>query len=153
MLAKLVFTNVYFVYIYYYINCFVFSKAFVVRFLTKRYIIEYDHGTDNKYRHEMLVENEPVIFDIIDYSSQSSINNLDLNSHSPDLILLVYSITDRQSFNFIRNFLKKLAQIKGNIVEKNTDLKIMNILLLALSTNHIPLVAIVGNKSDLVHLR
>lgn len=91
-----------------------------MRFLTKRYIIEYDHGTDNKYRHEMLVENEPVIFDIIDYSSQSSINNLDLSSHSPDLILLVYSITDRQSFNFIRNFLKKLAQIKGSVFRKNS---------------------------------
>lgn len=40
--------------------------ALIVRFLTKRYIGEYDHQTENRYKHEAMVDGEPVLFEILD---------------------------------------------------------------------------------------
>ncbi|XP_046808542.1 ras-related and estrogen-regulated growth inhibitor [Lucilia cuprina] len=42
------------------------KSALIVRFLTKRYIGEYDHQTENRYKHEALVDGEPVLFEILD---------------------------------------------------------------------------------------
>ncbi|RWS14348.1 ras-related and estrogen-regulated growth inhibitor-like protein [Dinothrombium tinctorium] len=116
------------------------KSAIVVRFLTKRYIIEYEHGIDNRYRHEILIDNEPVIFDILDISSpsSSSIANFDASLCGSDILLLVYSITDRPSFCYIRTLLRHIAQLKATSTT---------------SSSTIPLVAIVGNKNDLIHLR
>ncbi|RWS29248.1 hypothetical protein B4U80_03699 [Leptotrombidium deliense] len=91
------------------------KSAIVVRFLTKRFIIEYEHGIDNRYRHEMLIDNEPVIFDIVDISSavSSSFANFDASLSGSDILLLIYSITDRPSFCYIRTLMRHIAQIKG----------------------------------------
>lgn len=43
-----------------------FPTALIVRFLTKRYIGEYDHQTENRYKHEAMVDGEPVLFEILD---------------------------------------------------------------------------------------
>ena len=115
--------------------------AIVVRFLTRRYLVEYEHGIDNRYSQELLVDNEPVVFDILDTScnlSQTAANFDSSHFSSCDVLLLVYSITDRQSFSFVRNLLRHLAQLKNG---------------LSLSCHPPPLVAILGNKADLVHLR
>ncbi|CAH2227663.1 jg23411, partial [Pararge aegeria aegeria] len=37
-----------------------------VRFLTKRYIGEYDHQQESKYKHETLLDGEPILFEILD---------------------------------------------------------------------------------------
>jgi len=42
------------------------KSALVVRFLTKRYIGEYDHQSDSRYKNEVLVDGDPVIFEICD---------------------------------------------------------------------------------------
>lgn len=102
--------------------------ALIVRFLTKRYIGEYDHQTENRYKHEAMVDGEPVLFEILDTCPKVGTKSL---SHSSllwfclyiiycffqaddeypnaaelvqwaDGLLLVYSITDRKSFNYIR---------------------------------------------------
>ncbi|KAI1286915.1 Ras-related and estrogen-regulated growth inhibitor [Halotydeus destructor] len=117
------------------------KTAVVVRFITRRFIVEYEHGIDNRYKHEMLVDNEPVIYDILDTSSnlsQTAANFEKMNQSGCDVLLLIYSITDRQSFNFVRNLLRHFAQIKATSGH---------------GKDPIPLVAIVGNKCDLVHLR
>ncbi|CAG0922412.1 unnamed protein product [Notodromas monacha] len=48
------------------------KTALTVRFLTKRYIGEYDHQSDNRYKHEALVDAEPVIFEITDVCCKAS---------------------------------------------------------------------------------
>ncbi|VEN60540.1 unnamed protein product, partial [Callosobruchus maculatus] len=40
--------------------------ALSVRFLTRRYIGEYDHKSETRYKHEVLVDNEPVLYEILD---------------------------------------------------------------------------------------
>ena len=103
--------------------------------------MEYESGMDNRYRQELLVENEPVIFDVLDSSCNHSLTpaNIDTNFCSTvDIVLLIYSIIDRGSFSYIRNLMRHFAQIKNNC---------------NLSLMQLPLIAIVGNKGDLVHLR
>ena len=91
----------------------------VVRFITRRYIVDYDKGSDNRYKHEMIVNcdsgNDTVLFEILDSSSPITLNikRFDFASHVTDLFLVMYSITDRQSFLYVRNLLKHLVLLKG----------------------------------------
>ncbi|CAG5081529.1 Similar to RERG: Ras-related and estrogen-regulated growth inhibitor (Bos taurus) [Cotesia congregata] len=60
------------------------KSALTVRFLTRRYIGEYDHQQENRYKHES--EEEMPTMETLQWA---------------DGLLLVYSITDRGSFNFV----------------------------------------------------
>ncbi|KAG5305644.1 RERG inhibitor, partial [Acromyrmex insinuator] len=42
------------------------KSALTVRFLTRRYIGEYDHQSETRYKHEVLVDGEPILFEILD---------------------------------------------------------------------------------------
>lgn len=104
------------------------KSALTVRFLTKRYIGEYDHQADMRYKHEVLVDGEPVLFEILDTCPK---NEDELPSNDTlnwaDGCLLVYAITDRISFNYIRRVRELMCEVTP--------------------------VVLVGNKGDMVHLR
>lgn len=91
------------------------TAAFVVRFITRRYIVDYDKGSDSRYKHEMIVDSDTVLFEILDSSSPITLNikRFDFASHITDLFLVMYSITDRQSFLYVKNLLKHLVLLKG----------------------------------------
>ncbi|KAJ8924636.1 hypothetical protein NQ315_000786 [Exocentrus adspersus] len=105
------------------------KSALSVRFLTRRYIGEYDHQAETRYKHEVLVDNEPVLYEILDTCPK---NQDDLPSAETinwaDGLLLVYSIIDRRSIAFLKRV--------GSII----------------ADSDIP-VYIVANKNDMVHLR
>ncbi|XP_064214150.1 ras-related and estrogen-regulated growth inhibitor-like protein [Tribolium castaneum] len=105
------------------------KSALSVRFLTKRYIGEYDHQSETRYKHEVLVDGEPVLYEILDTCPK---NEDDLPSSEiinwADGLLFVYSITNRRSFTFLKRV--------GTLI----------------ADSDIP-VYIVGNKKDMVHLR
>uniref|UniRef100_A0A182J026 small monomeric GTPase n=1 Tax=Anopheles atroparvus TaxID=41427 RepID=A0A182J026_ANOAO len=110
------------------------KSALTVRFLTKRYIGEYDHQAENRHKYEIMVDGEAVLCEIWDTCPKVEENaealSLTAGSESvqwADGLLLVYSITDRDSFNYIRKAKEELA---GDTP-----------------------VALVGNKVDMVHLR
>ena len=47
--------------------------ALTVRFLTKRYIGEYDHhGDQPPYKYELMVDAEPVLFELLDTCAKVS---------------------------------------------------------------------------------
>lgn len=105
------------------------KSALIVRFLTKRYIGEYDHQTENRYKHEAMVDGEPVLFELLDTCPKANDefpNAAELMQWA-DGLLLVYSITDRSSFNYIR-------RAKSDL-QSDTP------------------VQLVANKVDMVHLR
>lgn len=105
------------------------KSALCVRFLTKRYIGEYDHQSDTRYKHEVLVDNDPVLYEILDtcpkticeFPSSESIN-------WADGLLLVYSMTDRCSFEYLK-------ELRNFVADLDTS------------------VYVVANKNDLLHLR
>ncbi|EEB18099.1 conserved hypothetical protein [Pediculus humanus corporis] len=105
------------------------KSALTVRFLTRRYIGEYDHQAETRYKNEVLVDSEPVLFEILDTCPKNE-DELPSNEtlHWADGFLLVYSITDRQSFNYVRKVKEMLDCFDTPIT-------------------------LVGNKADMVHLR
>ncbi|XP_011137574.1 ras-related and estrogen-regulated growth inhibitor [Harpegnathos saltator] len=109
------------------------KSALTVRFLTRRYIGEYDHQSETRYKHEVLVDGEPILFEILDTcpKSEDELPSMETLQWA-DGLLLVYSITDRGSFNFVRKAKEALAVADPEAA--------------------MPL-ALVGNKADMVHLR
>nr|XP_015840087.1 PREDICTED: ras-related and estrogen-regulated growth inhibitor-like protein [Tribolium castaneum] len=85
--------------------------------------------TETRYKHEVLVDGEPVLYEILDTCPK---NEDDLPSSEiinwADGLLFVYSITNRRSFTFLKRV--------GTLI----------------ADSDIP-VYIVGNKNDMVHLR
>ncbi|XP_022122350.1 ras-related and estrogen-regulated growth inhibitor [Pieris rapae] len=104
------------------------KSALTVRFLTKRYIGEYDHQQESKYKHEALLDGEAILFEILDTCPKNT-DELPGNDIAQwaDGLFLVYSITDRESFNYVRKAKQRLQP-------------------------DVPL-TLVGNKADMVHLR
>jgi len=111
------------------------KSALTVRFLTKRYIGEYDHQSDTRYKHEILVDGDPVIFEICDTCPK---NLSDLPPAETmtwaDGFVLVYSITDRSSFNYVKQVWQHVQDLRGT------------------HGKEVPMV-LLGNKGDMVHLR
>lgn len=105
------------------------KSALIVRFITKRYIGEYDHQTEKLCKHEAMIDGEPVLFEILDTcpKDREELPNAADLVQRVDGLLLVYSITDRHSFNYIR---KAKADLHFDTP-----------------------VALVANKVDMVHLR
>lgn len=113
------------------------KSALTVRFLTKRYIGEYDHQSDSRYKHEVMVDGDPVIFEVCDTCTKST---MDLPSTEllgwADGLVLVYSITDRASFTYIKQVFNHIQEVRNS---QGKD-------------REVPMV-ILGNKGDMVHLR
>ncbi|KAF5278301.1 hypothetical protein FQR65_LT03569 [Abscondita terminalis] len=105
------------------------KSALSVRFLTRRYIGEYDHQSETRYKHEVLIDTEPVLFEVLDTCPK---NEEDLPSSEvlnwADGVLLVYSVIDRHSFAFVK---------KAGLMLANCDMPVY----------------LLANKCDMVHLR
>ncbi|XP_071868586.1 ras-related and estrogen-regulated growth inhibitor isoform X4 [Bombus fervidus] len=89
--------------------------------------------SENRYKHEVLVDGEPILFEILDTcpKSEDELPSTETVQWA-DGLLLVYSITDRGSFNFVRKAKETLA-----VVDPEATMPL----------------ALVGNKADMVHLR
>ncbi|GBL80558.1 Ras-related and estrogen-regulated growth inhibitor [Araneus ventricosus] len=118
------------------------TPALTVRFLTKRYIGEYDHQTENKYKNEVMVDNEPVLFEIIDTCPKQGDNDFPKEEilQWADGFLLVYSIIDKDSFTYLRE-VRQLIQNSRPASPGGTQ-----------GQSPCPIV-VVANKADLIHLR
>ncbi|XP_025422174.1 ras-related and estrogen-regulated growth inhibitor isoform X2 [Sipha flava] len=99
------------------------KSALTVRFLTKRYIGEYDHQAETRYKHEVMVDGEPILFENDEEMPLTDVYNW------ADALVLVFAITDRRSFNYVR-------RVKQTMLD-NFEMP----------------VALVANKADMVHLR
>ncbi|XP_028812381.1 ras-related and estrogen-regulated growth inhibitor-like [Denticeps clupeoides] len=76
------------------------KTAVAVRFITKRFIGEYDPTLETIYRHEMMMGGDVVNFEILDTAGQEE-NALLMEEKIRwgDGFLIVYSVTDRCSFD------------------------------------------------------
>ncbi|XP_037290549.2 ras-related and estrogen-regulated growth inhibitor isoform X1 [Rhipicephalus microplus] len=141
------------------------KSALVVRFLTKRYIGEYDHQTENRYKSEMMVDGEPVLFEILDTCPRSE-DELPRDEilQWADGFMLVYSIVDRASFRYLgllrRHLNNTLPNLHRAVTLSNTGGGPAGAGggggAHQPQTQQTPVpapVCIVANKADLIHLR
>ncbi|XP_055596355.1 ras-related and estrogen-regulated growth inhibitor [Uranotaenia lowii] len=122
------------------------KTAMVVRFITKRFIGEYDPNLEKVYTFHTLVDNEFVQFEILDAAGQPNETDcvtLEANIRWADAFILMYSVTDKCSFDecnrlkFLINFNKRRRRLGS--YSKDTLLDVPVIL--------------VGNKIDQMHDR
>lgn len=109
------------------------KSALTVRYLTRRYIGEYRSNTDLLYRQTVTINNSPVEVEIIDVSGETRDSSFPIEQVQwADGCIIVYSITDRQSFQYAVEALENLQKLR--------------------SVASVP-VTLLGNKADLEHLR
>ncbi|KAM8721812.1 ras-related and estrogen-regulated growth inhibitor isoform 1-T1 [Acanthopagrus schlegelii] len=93
------------------------KTALCVRFITKRYIGEYDHKKEMTYRCSRVVDQEPVDMEIMDIAcKETSVASLESSIRWADGFLLLYSVTQRVSFLDVPRFKKLIDQTKQSLV-------------------------------------
>ncbi|KAJ8277110.1 hypothetical protein GJAV_G00071580 [Gymnothorax javanicus] len=114
------------------------KTALVVRFLTRRFIGDYERNAAALYSREVQVDGEQVAIQIQDtpgismLEGQSCPHQVTHSIKWADAVVLVYSVTDSQSFELI-----------GQLRQRVRDLR---------PDTHVPVV-LLCNKVELTHLR
>lgn len=104
--------------------------ALTVRYLTRRFIGEYRSKTDLLYRQTISLDSGLLDVEIVDVSHESD-NDFPIEQIQwADACLIVYSITDRESFQYTTRTLANMKSLQNN-----------------------PSAYLIANKSDLDHLR
>ncbi|KAM6306764.1 LOW QUALITY PROTEIN: ras-like protein family member 12 [Podargus strigoides] len=85
------------------------KSALTVKFLTKRFISEYDPNLEDTYASEELVDQQPVLLKVIDTADQDGPGNCECYLHWASAFLVVYIIEDRKSFEGCQHYLEVLA--------------------------------------------
>nr|CAD7427606.1 unnamed protein product [Timema monikensis] len=117
--------------------------ALVVRFITRRYIGEYDPNLEKVYTFHTVMDNEMVFFEILDTAGQphqeSECLTLEANIRWAEAFILMYSVTDKCSFDecnrlkFLINYNKRRRRLGSNASKE--------------AVTDVPVV-LVGNKTD-----
>ncbi|XP_072394995.1 ras-related and estrogen-regulated growth inhibitor [Diabrotica undecimpunctata] len=116
------------------------KSAMVVRFITRRYIGEYDPTLEKIYTFHTSIDNELVYFEILDTAGQheSECVGLEANIRWAEAFILMYSVTDKCSFDechrlkFLINYNKRRRRLGSPIKEGCGDVPVV----------------LVGNKTD-----
>ncbi|CAK8683214.1 unnamed protein product [Clavelina lepadiformis] len=116
------------------------KTAFNVRFVTKRFIGEYDPSLESIYQREFTVPpNHPVFYEIMDTPGQEENDEAMKEKISwADAFILIYAVNDAVSF-------KEIARLKFLVYHVLTNSHI--------KCDHPPPVVVVANKCDLVQER
>lgn len=104
--------------------------ALTVRYLTRRFIGEYRSNTDLLYKQTITLESGLLDVEIIDISADDEEGFPSDQIQWADAVLIVYSITDRESFSYAMRALGEIRQLQNG-----------------------PITYLVANKVDLDHLR
>ncbi|KAM9831165.1 ras-like protein family member 11B [Neosynchiropus ocellatus] len=115
------------------------KTALVVRFLTRRFIGDYERNAGDLYSREVQVDGDQVTIQVQDTPGvEMSDNGIRLPEHVTcsinwaDAVVLVYSVTDRCSFDLINQLHQVVVRAAGA---------------------NMPPVILLANKADLLHLR
>ncbi|XP_015200871.1 ras-like protein family member 11B [Lepisosteus oculatus] len=112
------------------------KTALVVRFLTRRFIGDYERNSGTLYTREIQVDGEQVAIQVQDTPGVQvcglSGEQVARSVRWADAVVLVYSVTDRQSFELVGQLHQQVRQVHPD--------------------SRVP-VALVANKADLLHAK
>ncbi|KAI5618578.1 RAS-like estrogen-regulated growth inhibitor, partial [Silurus asotus] len=95
------------------------KTALCVRFITKRFIGEYDHKKEVTYRCRKTVDKEPIDLEILDTVNKEcvgpAVTPLENVIKWGDGFLIVYSVTDRSSFEAVARLKRLIDHIRQNL--------------------------------------
>ncbi|KAJ6252124.1 ras-like protein rasd [Anaeramoeba flamelloides] len=114
-------------------DCGVGKSALSIQLIQCHFIEEYDPNLEDSYRKGAVIDQETCLLDILDTAGSEEYSSMrDSYMRAGEGFLIVYSITNRKSFENVSNYLEELT--------------------IARFTTDIPVI-IVGNKSDLKNER
>uniref|UniRef100_A0A915D4Y6 small monomeric GTPase n=1 Tax=Ditylenchus dipsaci TaxID=166011 RepID=A0A915D4Y6_9BILA len=109
------------------------KSALTVQFVSNKFILKYDPTIEDFYRKEIEVDGQPCVLEILDTAGTEQFASMrDLYIKNGQGFVVVYSITNQQSFHDIRTMRDSIIRVKG--------------------TDQVPIL-LVGNKCDLAHQR
>ncbi|XP_015194098.1 ras-related and estrogen-regulated growth inhibitor [Lepisosteus oculatus] len=95
------------------------KTALCVRFITKRFIGEYDHKKEVTYRCRKIVDKEAIDLEILDTANKKGVgpaaSSLEASIKWGDGFLIIYSITDRSSFEAVSHLKRLIDHVKQTL--------------------------------------
>lgn len=111
------------------------KSALTIRLTQSEFANEYDPTIEDSYRYYCTIDDVPASLDILDTAGQEEYSSMrDLYMKTGEGFLLVFSLTDRHTFEEISTFYNQIIRVKGETVQ------------------FVPMM-LVGNKNDLVDER
>lgn len=111
------------------------KSALTIRLTQSEFANEYDPTIEDSYRYYCTIDNIPASLDILDTAGQEEYSSMrDLYMKTGEGFLLVFSLTDRHTFEEISTFYNQIMRVKGETVQ------------------FVPMI-LVGNKNDLINER
>ncbi|XP_052811735.1 ras-related and estrogen-regulated growth inhibitor-like [Mya arenaria] len=107
------------------------KTAFAVRYITKRFIGDYDRDKEMVYTRHLPTPRDGITLDILDTGARLSSETIEKHTKWGDGYILIYSLTDRASLTYLSEVKDIITKVKGR---------------------DCPL-TLVGNKSDLISAR
>uniref|UniRef100_T1J8E7 Ras-related protein M-Ras n=1 Tax=Strigamia maritima TaxID=126957 RepID=T1J8E7_STRMM len=109
------------------------KSALTIQFFQKCFVTDYDPTIEDSYIQHTTVDGQGCMLDVLDTAGQEEFSAMrEQYMRKGDGFLLVYSVTDKQSYENIRNFYTQILRVK----DRDTYPMLL-----------------VANKVDLVHLR
>lgn len=95
------------------------KTALCVRFITKRFIGEYDHKKEVTYRCRKVVDKEAIDLEILDTANKQCVgpaaSSLESSIKWGDGFLIMYSVTDRSSFESVSRLKRLIDHVKQTL--------------------------------------
>ncbi|XP_051561815.1 ras-like protein family member 12 isoform X2 [Myxocyprinus asiaticus] len=85
------------------------SAALTVKFLTKRFISEYDPNLEDTYSSEEVVDQQPVLVKVMDTADQDGLVNCERYLSWANAFIIVYSIDNRNSFESCQQYIETVT--------------------------------------------
>jgi len=105
------------------------KSALTIQFIQSHFVDEYDPTIEDSYRKQCVIDEEVALLDVLDTAGQEEYSAMrEQYMRTGEGFLLVYSITDRQSFEEIMTFQQQILRVKDK--------------------DYFPMI-VVGNKCDL----
>ena len=109
------------------------KSALTIQFIQSHFVEECDPTIEDSYRKQAVIDDEVAVFDILDTAGQEEFSAMrEQYMYSGEGFLLVYSITDKRSFEDTHRFYNQILRVKDR--------------------SEFPMI-LVGNKSDLEYDR
>ncbi|ELU01830.1 hypothetical protein CAPTEDRAFT_154233 [Capitella teleta] len=109
------------------------KSALTIQFFQKMFVQDYDPTIEDSYIQHTEIDGQWCILDVLDTAGQEEFSAMrEQYMRKGDGFLLVFSVTDRQSYENVHHFYTQILRVK----DRDTYPMIL-----------------VGNKVDLVHLR
>ncbi|XP_065564982.1 ras-related protein M-Ras-like isoform X1 [Artemia franciscana] len=109
------------------------KSAITIQFFQKLFVTDYDPTIEDSYLQHCEVDGDMCILDVLDTAGQEEFSAMrEQYMRKGDGFLLVYSVTDKQSFDNIDQFRTQVQRVKDR--------------------DSVPML-LVANKIDLVHMR